>query len=163
MNTKNDGMKLIYILIFVLVTQVYGKYDVLINYKSANNNSNVNKIELVKCIDGDTAEFTEIGKTRFLLIDTPESTKKIEPYGKNASNFTCNKLKKAKNITYEYDGDKKDKYNRTLAYIFVDGKLLQEEIAKEGYIKKFYLYKSHYKYYKQVKNSINDKYNIFEK
>ena len=40
---------------------------------------------LNKCVDGDTAWFNVDGKiikTRFLAIDTPESTKEIEEYGK---------------------------------------------------------------------------------
>ena len=46
--------------------------------------------ELEKCIDGDTAIF-KIGeesiKTRFLYIDTPESTTRHDPYGKEARNL----------------------------------------------------------------------------
>lgn len=121
-----------------------------------------NEIQLIKCIDGDTAEFSKLGKTRFLFIDTPESTTKVEPYGKRAANFTCEKLKKAELITYEYDGPVKDRYNRTLAWIFVDGELLQEMLAKEGYVKKYYDYKSDYKYEQRIRRNLNDKYNIFE-
>lgn len=136
-------------------------FDGLFNEQSIENNEN--QISLVKCIDGDTANFTSIGKTRFLLIDTPESTNKVELYGKKAAKFTCDTLKKAKMITYEYDGSKKDRYDRTLAWIFVDGKLIQELLAKEGYVKKFYIYKKNYKYEAQIRNSLNDKYGLFEK
>ena len=146
--------------LILLITLILGIYEKSPNYLLVENASE--EVKLVKCIDGDTAEFTNIGKTRFLLIDTPESTTKVEPYGKKASNYTCNVLKKAKTITYEYDGDKKDKYGRSLAYIFVDGQLLQEMIAKEGYVKKLYLYKSFYKYETKVRNAINDKYEIWE-
>ena len=71
--------------------------------------NNVNAREIVtlsKCVDGDTAWFylnEEEIKTRFLAIDTPESTNKIEEYGKEASNFTCDKLTSAKKIEIEYD------------------------------------------------------------
>lgn len=37
---------------------------------------------LTKCVDGDTAHFKKAGYSRFLYVDTPESTKKIEPYVK---------------------------------------------------------------------------------
>lgn len=97
-------------------------------------------VKLTKCIDGDTAEFTKVGKTRFLYIDTPESTITVEPYGKEASTYTCNLLKKAKLIQLQYDGPKKDKYNRTLAWVWIDGKLIQKEIIKKGYVEKFYDY-----------------------
>lgn len=108
------------------------------------------EVTLKKCVDGDTAYFNlnekEI-KTRFLAIDTPESTKEIEPHGKQASTFTCNKLKKAKKIEIEYDpkSDKKDKYDRDLVWVFVDGYLLQDLIIKEGLGEVAYLY-NEYKY-----------------
>ncbi|MGX9136193.1 thermonuclease family protein [Rummeliibacillus sp. JY-2-4R] len=73
-------------------------------------------------------------------MDTPESTYKIEPYGKTASKYTCSKLKNAKKIQSQYDGPKKDKYGRTLVWVFVDGKLLQESLVKKGYVEKSYDY-----------------------
>ena len=115
--------------------------------------NNVNAREIVtlsKCVDGDTAWFNldekEI-KTRFLAIDTPESTNKIEAYGKEASNFTCDKLTNAKKIEIEYDenSDKTDKYNRDLVWVFVDNELLQNLIIKEGLGEVAYLY-GDYKY-----------------
>lgn len=97
-------------------------------------------VKLIKCIDGDTAKFTEVGTTRFLYIDTPESTTTVEPYGKEASAYTCNLLKNSKVIQLQYDGPKKDKYDRTLAWVWVDSKLIQKEIIKKGYVEKFYDY-----------------------
>lgn len=115
--------------------------------------NNVNAREIVtlsKCVDGDTAWFYLDGKenkTRFLAIDTPESTNKIEAYGKEASNFTCDKLTNAKKIEIEYDenSDKTDKYNRELVWVFVDNELLQNLIIKEGLGEVAYLY-GDYKY-----------------
>ena len=106
------------------------------------------KVTLIKCVDGDTAIFDINGnktKIRFLGIDTPESVKEenvIEPYGKEASEFTCDKLTKAKEIILEYDSnsDKQDKYGRTLAWVFVDNVLLEEELVKIGYARVKYIY-----------------------
>ena len=58
------------------------------------------QVSLKTAIDGDTAHFTEDGnneliKCRFYGIDTPESTGKIQPWGKAASNFTKEKLTNA--------------------------------------------------------------------
>ena len=63
----------------------------------------VGQFDLKTCIDGDTAHFTpkvdSLGKgtmkARFYGIDTPESTGKVQQYGKPASNFTKAKLKEA--------------------------------------------------------------------
>lgn len=112
---------------------------------------NAEKIEVTlnKCVDGDTAWFNlnnEIIKVRFLAIDTPESTNKIEPYGKEASAYTCTMLKGANKIELEYDEfANKDKYNRTLAWVFVDDNLLQDLIIKKGLANVAYLYDD-YKY-----------------
>jgi len=105
---------------------------------------------LNKCVDGDTAWFNangEIIKTRFLAIDTPESTNEIEEYGKDASEYTCNILTNAKEIVLEYDenSDKLDKYDRHLVWVFVDDKLLQTLLIENGLAKVAYLY-GDYKY-----------------
>lgn len=111
-----------------------------------------------KCVDGDTAKFIINGKeysTRFLAIDTPETKhpkKGVEPFGKEASSYTCNALKKASSIVLEYDKNstKEDKYGRRLAWIFVDGELLQEKLIRKGYAKVAYLY-GDYQYTEKLK------------
>jgi len=138
------------------------KHTVTSSKTSTRKADSKNVIQLTKCIDGDTAQFTSIGKTRFLIIDTPELSSN-EKYAKEAANFTCNTLKKAKKITYAYDGNKKDNYGRTLAYIYVNGKLIQELIAKQGYVKKLYLYQKSYVHLNKIKSAIKDKYKIYNK
>ena len=104
--------------------------------------------KLVECTDGDTAVFNINGKpykTRFLYIDTPESTRTKEPFGPEAAQYTCSFLKQGK-ITLETDGGSLfDKYDRLLAWVWVGDKLHQEEITKAGLVEDFYDYGS-YKY-----------------
>lgn len=66
-------------------------------------------------IDGDTTHFkakgssnlpADILKARYLGINTPESTGKIEEWGKAASNFTKEKLSNATSIIVESDNNK---------------------------------------------------------
>ena len=65
-------------------------------------------------IDGDTTHFhvpeevmkNGVLKARFLAINTPESTGKIEEYGKAASRFTKEKLSAATSIILESDTDR---------------------------------------------------------
>lgn len=113
-----------------------------------------------ECVDGDTAKFImnkkEV-KVRFLGIDTPEmasSNKKEEPYAREARNYTCRKLMRSKIIELEFDkkSDKKDKYNRYLAWVFCDGDLLQEKIVLNGYAEVKYL-NGDYKYASIIKNA----------
>ena len=113
------------------------------------------EVTLDKCVDGDTAWFNldnERIKTRFLAINTPESTNKIEAYGKEASNYTCNMLTNAKKIEIEDDSnsDKFDKYDRHLVWVFVDDTLLQEKLLEEGLAEIKYIY-GDYKYLDELK------------
>lgn len=108
-------------------------------------------VTLDKTVDGDTAWFKideKSVKVRFLYIDTPESTNQKEPYGKQASVYVDQQLHQAKVIELETnkDGSQYDKYDRLLAWVFVDGQLLQEKIAREGYCKRFYDYGYDYTY-----------------
>lgn len=116
-------------------------------------------VKFKRCIDGDTAAFIlndkEI-KVRFLAIDTPETvdpSKDVDPIGLLASEYTCNKIKNAKEIKLEYDSDsdKFDKYNRLLAWIWVDDTLIQKELISKGYAKTEYIY-GDYIYLKELYN-----------
>ena len=67
-------------------------------------------------VDGDTVHFhvpqdvmpSGVLKARFLAINTPESTGKIEEYGKAASKFTREKLENAVSIILESDSNQWD-------------------------------------------------------
>lgn len=119
-------------------------------------------VKYVNCIDGDTINVVLKKKTikvRMLAIDTPETnhpTKGEEPYGKEAKNFTCKKLKQAKKVEIEFDDNskKKDKYDRYLAWVFYDDHLLQAELVKKGYAEVTYLY-GKYKYIDTLKDYEN--------
>lgn len=99
--------------------------------------------------DGDTV-FVKINNrdetVRLLGIDTPEIDGKYvneEFFGKEASEYT-KKLVKRKKVRLEYDKEKRDKYNRLLAYVYLpDGRLLNKLLIKNGYAKayKFFRYK----------------------
>ena len=105
-------------------------------------------VEFSKCVDGDTMKVLNDKKevtVRFLAIDTEESvssTKENTYMGKVASDYTCNRIKKAKKLEIEYDpgSDKLDKYNRVLGWVYVDDVLLQQELVEIGYAKVAYLY-----------------------
>ena len=69
------------------------------------------EVTVKQFIDGDTTHFyvptsvmeTGIIKARYLSVNTPESTGKIEEWGKTASNFTKEKLSNATSIIIESD------------------------------------------------------------
>ena len=131
------------------------KIIILISFFICISSINAKEIEVKfsDCVDGDTAKFIYKDKeitARFLAIDTPETvhpTKEEEKYGKEASDYTCRKIKEANKITLEFDeeSDEKDKYGRYLVWVFVDDNLLQEKLVSKGLASVAYLY-GDYKY-----------------
>lgn len=148
-------MKKIINLIIVLIIIFIIIYD----YKthSSNLEENRTKVTLVKCIDGDTAKINYNGEDiniRFLAINTKEIGENEELYGIEASNYTCNKLKSAKNIEIEFDpsSSRYDKYNRLLGWVYVDDILFQYDLVYNGYAEIKYVYRD-YKYLRELKDA----------
>jgi micrococcal nuclease len=86
-------------------------------------------------IDGDSITVSGIGTVRLLGVDAPEKTgsyRESEPYGDEAARF-LRSLLNGKLVRLEYDGARKDQYDRTLAYVFLeDGTLANEAIIRAG-------------------------------
>jgi micrococcal nuclease len=88
-----------------------------------------------KVIDGDTIELTNGEKIRYIGINTPETKhpyKPIEPFGEEATVFN-KQLVEGKTVRIETDVQAKDKYGRTLAYVWVDTTFVNAELVKQGY------------------------------
>ena len=110
------------------------------------------EVKYIKEVDGDTAKFELNGETvtvRFIGIDTPETvhpTVDVQPYGQEASDYTKEKLQNANKIELEFEKSaQKDQHQRYLAWIWVDGVLLQEELISKG-LAKTYMLQDNYKY-----------------
>lgn len=158
---KKTFYKLLILVVLISPFSVYAQDVSTEPSNTVDTNENVMIVTLEKCVDGDTATFKDTKgntyKTRFLAIDTPETvhpTKKIEPYGKDASTYTCDFLTSAKEIKLETDpaSDKEDVYGRLLAWVFVDGVLLQNSLIEKGLAEVDYLY-GDYKYTKILQDT----------
>ena len=112
-----------------------------------------NEVVLSNCGDENSARFvlgTEELKVKFIGIQSEaliEGTENDEIEQVNVSDYVCSLLKNAKKIklVYEPDINNKDKYGRTLSWVFVDDVLLQENLVQKGYAKVAFLYDD-YKY-----------------
>ncbi|MCM3567627.1 thermonuclease family protein [Neobacillus mesonae] len=122
--------------------------------KSAKNKNKV-PVKIADTVDGDTIKVNYHGKVetvRYLLVDTPEEKKpgtcvqlySVEAYNRNKQLVNSGEL----SLEFEKSGDR-DKYGRLLAYVFVDGKSVQEVLLKEGYARVAYIYDPPYKYLSQ--------------
>lgn len=137
----------------IVMPAVY--YDENFNKIENDYDENTNKIEveLVEVIDGDTAKFKMNGEqitVRFLGINTKETVDPEiveEVWGKEASDFTKEKLENATKIELEFDevADEKDKYDRYLSWIWIDDELLQNLLVENG-LAENYMLQNNYKY-----------------
>jgi micrococcal nuclease len=91
---------------------------------------------VTRVVDGDTIVLERIGRVRLIGVDTPESVdprRPVQRFGQQAGDFT-RRLVGGKRVRVEYDRARKDRYNRTLAYIYLaDGTLVNAEIIRQGY------------------------------
>lgn len=125
------------------------------NYSTSSVPKVSAEASIERVVDGDTikVKLKDSGKTvtlRLLLIDTPESVKPgvhPQPYSIDASNFAKESLKLGDKIYIEYDkGDKTDKYDRHLCYLwFYDKedkswKMFNEKIVENGLARVGYVY-----------------------
>jgi len=91
-----------------------------------------------RVIDGDTIEVQLRGRTediRLIGIDTPETvhpTVGVECFGPQASDFTKDRLE-GKRVRLEYDVERRDRYGRLLAYVWIDGVMFNKTLVAQGF------------------------------
>lgn len=88
-----------------------------------------------KVFDGDTVLLDDGQKVRFLSINTPEVAGRnriAEAGGEEAKTWLMQRLT-SKKVKLEFDVERKDKYGRTLAYVFSDdGQQVNLELVRRG-------------------------------
>lgn len=107
---------------------------------------------VVKVYDGDTILARKDGreeKVRLIGIDCPEvwenekfvrdmkREKRLKPeavlaHGRAAKEFTEEACPPGTEVVLELDEEERDKYGRLLAYVWVDGKMLNAELVRAG-------------------------------
>lgn len=93
---------------------------------------------VVRVVDGDTLVAVVAGEEttiRLLNIDTPETKHPdlpVQCLGPEATDFLAERLPAGTEIELEYDEERLDRYDRTLAGVYESGSLVNAEIAVEG-------------------------------
>jgi len=106
-------------------------------------------ILVARVVDGDTLKLENGERVRLIGIDTPETheseklyrdsrktnqdVKTIKAMGKKAAAFTGS-LVENKRVSLDFDVEKRDKYGRLLAYVYLpDGTFVNAEIIQQGF------------------------------
>lgn len=110
---------------------------------------NYKDILVKRAVDGDTLVLENNERVRLIGIDTPEmhesnkltrdaaragqDVEVIKQLGKQSYEFT-KKLVEGKRVNLEFDVERRDKYKRILAYVYLkDGTFVNAKIVEEGY------------------------------
>ena len=98
-------------------------------------------IGVKQVIDGDTIELINNERVRYLGIDAPEMRRKVngrwikimESFAAEA--YELNRgLVEGRSVRIELDREIRDRYDRLLGYVFVDGLLVNAELISSGYV-----------------------------
>ena len=92
-----------------------------------------------RVVDGDTVELTDGRLVRYIGIDTPEVRRREdhrwvvhpEPFGVEAMDAN-KRLVQGKRVRFEYDIETHDRYGRILAYVYVDGRMVNAQLVEDG-------------------------------
>lgn len=108
---------------------------------------------VIRVVDGDTLKVAYQGRpvsVRLIGIDTPESRENVKArrdagrsrkrlevvllLGRRAHHFVRGLIKPGERIRLEFDAERRDRYGRLLAYVYLpDGRMLNEVIVRSGF------------------------------
>jgi len=97
-----------------------------------------------RVIDGDTIELADRRLVRYIGIDAPEIRRREgerwvvapQPYGWEAAEAN-RRFVNGKTVRLEYDVQTHDRYGRLLAYVYVNGQMVNAKLLEEGYAQLF--------------------------
>jgi len=106
--------------------------------KSCDCPSAFDKVRVIRVVDGDTIEVARgdvLYKVRLIGVDTPETVdthRGPQPFGKEASAHTKAMLE-GRDVHLEFEKNRLDGFSRLIAYVYLDGRLVNEHLIREGY------------------------------
>lgn len=146
-----------FLILVAIVTVFFLKIDfqeILLRFQSKDElNLKEIQAEIVEIIDGDTfivkTYDDAIEKVRLLLIDTPESVHPKEEkqlFSEEVLEYIESIVQKGDKITLELGEKERDKYDRLLAYVWVNNINLNKQLVEKGYARVAYVYEPNMKY-----------------
>ena len=109
---------------------------ILLSRSGVNHTEPTGDAVVQRVIDGDTVVLSTGEHVRYIGVDTPElhhPRKPVQPYAREAAEFN-RRLVEGKKVRLEWDVQRRDKYTRLLAYVFLeDGTLVNAQLLRLGY------------------------------
>lgn len=128
---KKIIISIIFIILAIIFALYYKNYikqnvntyndNTITNVEESKDNIELVEATVTKVVDGDTIWVNINGnneKVRFIGVNCPEYTTKIEPYGKEATEYTTNELF-GKTVYLQKDVSETDDYDRLLRYVWL--------------------------------------------
>ena len=81
--------------------------------------------------DGDTIECRGLGSVRLIGVDTPEGNQR--PFGDAATAGLSALVPSGATLTLELDSERRDRYDRLLAYAWHEGRMLNWLLVRQGW------------------------------
>ena len=96
-------------------------------------------VRVKRVVDGDTLKISPaidgIDEVRLIGVDTPETKEpgcEVQPYGPEASEFATRELQ-SEEVDLEFDEERRDRYDRLLAYVYKGDEMFNEDLLEGGY------------------------------
>lgn len=91
---------------------------------------------VVRVVDGDTVVLAQLGRTRLIGVDTPETVdprRPVDPRGVEATAFLRH-LAEGRAVFVTFDREPRDRFGRTLAYLYLeDDTFVNGELVRLGW------------------------------
>lgn len=104
---------------------------------STTGSENAGVGTVASIVDGDTLRLTVDGndvRVRLIGIDTPEVYPDIECFGPEASAALAELAPVGSHVTFTYDVDPRDRFDRELMYLFtLDGVFINAALVEQGF------------------------------
>ena len=126
--------------VFVTRIIILASFLLLVSCQSHNNSSIIPaNVKIARVVSGQSLEVLGmeaqpnlISQVRLIGLDAPDIRQL--PWGEDAKQLVETLIGGANQaVNLEFDLEAKDKFNRTLAYVWKDKPLLNEEVVKQGY------------------------------
>jgi len=141
--SKRNQIVLLFLLIIILIGINYQFLDSKLEEAFSEYEGGV----VERVIDGDTIVVNNIS-VRLLGINSPENK---EAYYDEAKKFLENRTLE-KRVRFGFGGERYDRYDRMLAYVFFGGKNVNLELIEQG-LANFYFPSRHDRYYSEFVNA----------